>query len=595
MKRFLRYTNLRPRLQAYFLMLSVIPVLLVGIVAYSVSAKVIMDTTQEKTVNAIDMLCASIDELFFEVQNLCKNTAEDITMQRLMRRKFENIKEQYSADLEGSMELAFSVASTDSVFGLYVIGENGGKYKSNAASFIVENSLERPWYRRVFEGNQPVWFPIHQYSYAVKTIDDSYLSVGVPFVDKASGDACGIVMADIEVKQLERIIERGVNGQESIYLLNEDGNIMYSRGTLLDGKNLEEEIIRETVMQANLVSGESALLPNKDYLMVCRPLAQSGFKIMGVIPKSQIRKSTDFVAAAMGMALLVVIVASILGGVYVADTVTRPIRKLEKIMIQVESGDLSVRMHSKYNDEIGRMSKSFDAMLDETQKLIDQVIQEQKKLRQSELKVLQAQITPHFLYNSLDSVRWLLRLGKVEQAEQMLEALSTLFMVALSRGKEVISIKDEIRHVTSYLIIESMIYSKKIQYTIEVEPEIESYKTLKLLLQPLVENAIYHGIKSKNGMGEICVCVVEEKNGISLTVRDTGVGMSEEQVKILQEELDTLQKPQTIQKGYGLFNVNERVKLFYGSEYGVKVTSCQGEWTEVSIRIPKVTGDEENV
>lgn len=595
MRKSLRYTNLRPRLQAYFLILSVIPVLLVGIVAYSVSARVIMNTTQEKTVNAIDMLCASIDELFLEVQNLCQNTAEDITMQRLMRRDFENIKEQYSADLEGSMELAFSVASSDNVFGLYVIGENGGKYKSNAASFIVENSLERPWYRKVLEGDKPVWFPIHQYSYAVKTIDDSYLSVGVPFIDKASGDVCGVVMADIEVKQLEKIIERGLNGQESIYLLNEEGNIMHRWDTLLNEESPKDEMIQRAVMQANLMSGESALLPNSDYLMVCRPLAQSGFKIMGVIPKSQIRRSTDFVAAAMGISLLVVIIASILGGMYVADTVTRPIRKLEKIMIQVESGDLSVRMHSKYNDEIGRMSNSFDAMLDKTQRLIDQVVQEQKKLRQSELKVLQAQITPHFLYNSLDSVRWLLRLGKVKQAEQMLEALSTLFMVALSRGKEVISIRDEIRHVTSYLVIESMIYSKKIQYTIEVEPEIESYKTLKLLLQPLVENAIYHGIKNKDGVGEICVCVVEEKSGISLAVRDTGIGMSRKQVETLQKSLDTLQRPQTSQKGYGLFNVNERVKLFYGAEYGVKVDSRQGEWTEVSIYIPKVTGEEDDV
>ena len=199
------------------------------------------------------------------------------------------------------------------------------------------------------------------------------------------------------------------------------------------------------------------------------------------------------------------------------------------------------------------------------------------------------------MYNSLDSVRWLLRLSKVNQAQQMLEALSTLFMVALSGGREVIPIRDEIRHVTSYLIIESMIYSKKIQYVIEVEPQLESYKTLKLLLQPLVENAVYHGIKPKNGAGEILVCVVEEGEEITLTVRDTGVGMSPEQVRAMQAGLDTLQRPDTGEKGYGLFNVNERVRLFYGPSYGVQVRSCQDQWTEVSIRIPKVTGEAAHV
>lgn len=595
MRKLLRHMDLRPRLQFYFLLLSVIPMLLVGLLAYGVSARVIMAATQEKTVAAIDMVCAAIDEMFFEVQTLCQNTAEDITMQRLMRRQFSDIKEQYSADLEGSMDLAFSVASRDNLFGLYVIGENGGKYKSNAASFKVENVRERPWYRRVFEGSQPVWFPIHQYSYAVKTIDDSYLSVGVPFVDKASGDVCGIVMADIEVKQLETLMERGLAGQGDMYLLDEAGRIMHRRVTLPRGERPQDGAVEAAVARAQLVFGQSALLPHRDFLMVCRPLAQSGFKIVGAIPKGQITRSTDSVAVAVGVALLVVIAASILSGMYVSDTVTRPLRKLEKIMAQVESGDLSVRMHSKYHDEIGRMSNSFDAMLDETQRLIDQVVNEQKKLRQSELKVLQAQITPHFLYNSLDSVRWLLRLSKVNQAQQMLEALSTLFMVALSGGREVIPIRDEIRHVTSYLIIESMIYSKKIQYVIEVEPQLESYKTLKLLLQPLVENAVYHGIKPKNGAGEILVCVVEEGEEITLTVRDTGVGMSPEQVRAMQAGLDTLQRPDTGEKGYGLFNVNERVRLFYGPSYGVQVRSCQDQWTEVSIRIPKVTGEAAHV
>lgn len=581
--------DLRPRLQLYFLLLSVIPVLLVGILAYSVSANVIMITTQEKTVTYIDMVCAAIDEMFFKVQTLCQNTAEDIAMQRLMRRQFSNVQEQYSADLEGSMALAFSTASQDNLFGLYVIGENGGKYKSNAASFKMEAAQERPWYQQIFHSEQPVWFPIHQYSFVVKTIDDSYLSVGVPFVDKASGNPCGVVMADIEIKRVEALIERNLSEQGNMYLLDENNRIMHRMVALPQAECPNDATVENTVAKAQLTSGHSALLPHEEYLMVCRSLAQSGFTIAYVIPKAQIRRSTDSVAIAVGVALLIVIATSIFSGMYVSDTVTRPLRKLEKIMAQVESGDLSVRMHARYHDEIGRMSNTFDSMLDETQRLLDQVVTEQKELRQAELKVLQAQIRPHFLYNSLDSVRWLLRLGKSEQAQQMLDALSTLFMIALSGGQDVISIRDEVRYITSYLLIESMIYSKKIQYTIEMDPEVESYKTLKLILQPLVENAIYHGIKPKDGLGEITVCVVDEGEQISLTVRDTGVGMSLEQVEAMQQDLDMLKRPEIKQKGYGLFNVNERVKLFYGFEYGVRIRSCRNQWTEISIHIPKVS------
>ena len=276
------------------------------------------------------------------------------------------------------------------------------------------------------------------------------------------------------------------------------------------------------------------------------------------------------------LVLLIIAFSSLYVAMLISQSVYKPVQILYRMMEEVENGDFSVRYTYHSSDEFGRLGKNFNQMLERIQKLISQIYEEQKKLKNSELKALQAQIQPHFLYNSLDSVMWLLRMDKNRDAEKMLNELSTLFKISLSKGNEIITIEEELRHISSYLFITNMIYSKKFEYAIECDPVLYSYRTLKLLLQPLAENAIAHAIPMPGQKVFIQVRIYEDEDSL---------------VK-LQQQLGTAAHPDHRDSGYGLYNVNERIHILFGSSYGLTVTSEPDFGTEVTVKIPKLKGDD---
>lgn len=228
-------------------------------------------------------------------------------------------------------------------------------------------------------------------------------------------------------------------------------------------------------------------------------------------------------------------------------------------------------------------------------KLVDSIYDKQELLRKSEFKALQAQINPHFLYNSLDSIIWLLRMDRTNEAIVILQNLIVLFRIFLSKGHEVIPVRQEVRHLDSYLQIQSMRYSRKFTYTVDVPEEYKDFYTLKLILQPLVENSIYHGMSAEHGSIHIHVSLIMGKDTLTFRVEDTGQGMSEEQLERLRESIQVQAKREEDvlassekEGGYGLQNVNERIKIYFGAQYGLSIESKQGEGTTVNVVIPKI-------
>ena len=278
---------------------------------------------------------------------------------------------------------------------------------------------------------------------------------------------------------------------------------------------------------------------------------------------------------------------------FVSGRALKPLRSFASQVERVQLNNLAdMRIDEDAISEFRQLSRSFNQMLERIQKLISQIYEEQKKLKNSELKALQAQIQPHFLYNSLDSVMWLLRMDKNRDAEKMLNELSTLFKISLSKGNEIITIEEELRHISSYLFITNMIYSKKFEYAIECDPVLYSYRTLKLLLQPLAENAIAHAIPMPGQKVFIQVRIYEDEDSLVLSVQDISRGIDQETLEKLQQQLGTAAHPDHRDSGYGLYNVNERIHILFGSSYGLTVTSEPDFGTEVTVKIPKLKGDD---
>lgn len=595
MKKFFRQLSFRRKLLISFVTLSCIPVLLVGFAAYHLYTNFIINMTEKSSVETIDLVCDDIDSLLDDTWSLCNMLTGDIKIQKYLRMHFPSISEQYSNDLAGSMELASISTYRKDIFGVYVLGQNGGRYKSNYYSFKSEDQRETTWYKAIAGSGEAAWFPSHEGSFIVRSsLSDNFITVGLPVVDKASGMVNGIVAADIKEDTITQKIKHSLSNGV-ICIIDQEGNILFRSNAGNDLHypiDISEGLVSNILESTGTTVGKSMVVPDPRYLVVSRTLMNSDWRIAGIIDRGFLTQSSKDITHIVMLLLLIIAFSSLYIAMLISQSVYKPVKILCKMMEDVEDGDFSVRFTHPSSDEFGRLGKNFNQMLERIQKLISQIYEEQKKLKNSELKALQAQIQPHFLYNSLDSVMWLLRMDKNRDAEKMLSELSTLFKISLSKGNEIITIEEELRHISSYLFITNMIYSKKFEYAIECDPVLYSYKTLKLLLQPLAENAIAHAIPLPGQKIFIQVRIYEEPGSLVLSVQDISRGMDRETLVSLEKQLDTSVQPDRRESGYGLYNVNERIHILFGNSYGLTITSEPDFGTEVCLRIPKLKGDD---
>lgn len=283
----------------------------------------------------------------------------------------------------------------------------------------------------------------------------------------------------------------------------------------------------------------------------------------------------------------VLVTASLFLSVLIPNSIVRPIYDLNDVTKQVAKGDLSVRANVAYGVEVRQLGESLNIMIEQIDKLLTAVKVDEKNLRQAELELLQAQINPHFLYNTLDTIIWLAESGKQNEVVDLVESLSDFFRTSLSRGDGLVTLREEERHMRSYLQIQHVRYRDILEYEIDIPEGLKETILPKITLQPIIENALYHGIKNRRGMGRIVVKAYKENGDMVILVSDNGIGITDERLSEIREMLDeTKQSERSKNDSYGLFNVNERIKLKFGEKYGISIASTYQEGTCVKIRIP---------
>ncbi|MCQ2538230.1 MAG: histidine kinase [Lachnospiraceae bacterium] len=281
---------------------------------------------------------------------------------------------------------------------------------------------------------------------------------------------------------------------------------------------------------------------------------------------------------------IVILILIIVLSYIIPRSIIRPITEITQVTDDFASGNLSARAKEYEGDEAKVLADSINVMIDKINQLLVQIKAEQLSLRKAEFELLQAQINPHFLYNTLDAIVWLAESGEQEKVVQMVENLSGFFRTSLSQGKEVVPVADEIGHITNYLSIQKVRYHDILNFDIDIADEILRCEIPKLTLQPFVENALYHGIKEKRGGGTISVTGRKEGDMCVFEIRDDGKGMTAERLATVRAELDSsAQKEKSI---YGLYNVNQRIRLNYGSNYGITLESEEGVGTLARIILP---------
>jgi two-component system, sensor histidine kinase YesM len=269
-----------------------------------------------------------------------------------------------------------------------------------------------------------------------------------------------------------------------------------------------------------------------------------------------------------------------------------PIKRLHDVTTTITKDDLQVLVTRKNADEIAELGLSFNIMIGKIRELLAAKIKEQESLKKAELRALQAQINPHFLYNTLDTIIWMAEAQQTEQVVQLVSALSNFFRISLSKGRDWITIGEEIERTRSYLTIQKMRYRDILDFRIEVDDAVANNTILKLILQPLVENALYHGIKNKRSGGEITVRARQNGDGqIVLEVEDNGIGFTPERLAHVRVQIGDDSDEIRLESGFGIDNVNKRVKLLYGRQYGLSIESAHQVGTRVTLVIPAITGE----
>lgn len=425
-------------------------------------------------------------------------------------------------------------------------------------------------------------------SHVQNLVDGEYkwvISISKAITNPETGDVTGVMVIDLNYRSIEAICENAQLGKNGyIYLIDSNQNIIFHPQQHLVYSGIKSEEIK-SVLQLDDETPYMRASDSNIYLRHYSPLTD--WSAVGVVNTEELtRNKSGTIRYYVILSCVSILFASVIA-VLLSTTITRPIKKLENTMHKVEEGDLSIRSEITINNEIGHLSETFNNMVSRIKQLMEQAVSAEEQKRQIEIKALQAQINPHFLYNTLDTIIWMSASGKNDEVVKVTSALARLFRTSVSNGDSLVSVAMEVQNIESYLTIQKMRYKDKLSYQIDIPAELTALKTPKLILQPIVENAVYHGIKLAPGGGEIRIGARREKEMLVFTVEDNGVGMT-------QQQLDTIfiHKEDT-DHGIGVINVNNRLRLLFGERYGLRYTSSPGAGTKVELCLPLIEGGEE--
>ena len=369
-----------------------------------------------------------------------------------------------------------------------------------------------------------------------------------------------------------------------IYIISNDGGLVYHpKQRIMDDVLIHEDIagVNEHVFGSYISSFEG-----RDRLTIIQTVGQTRWRLVGIAFMDELLEPLKPFRITLVIIMLLSIIALIALSSSISRYITKPLRELEMNMRRIQTGDFSYTATSEGSKEVESLSRSFSLMIVKIEELMDKVRTTEALKRQRELDALQAKINPHFLYNTLDSVVWMAEAGDNQGVVKMITALASLFRISIAKGHDTITLKEELSHVESYLDIQSMRYKDKFRFTIDLPENLENAPTIKLIIQPIVENSIYHGIKYLQEEGLIEIRVREKNDDIEIIVRDNGIGMDEETRASLLSKDSRKKHVSSDSNGIGLANIDERLKLSYGGSYGLVIKSELDEGTTVIITIP---------
>lgn len=493
-----------------------------------------------------------------------------------------------NADVGESVELLYN-ANQDKVVNIALFDMKGEVVYGVPSSTAKKNSSPRKekWYLDAASNIENLHFSLPYVQNIFDTPDASYrwvvsLSRYVELEHEGKVED-GILLVDMNFSGIEQILKNVNLGSSAyLYLMDQNGEIIYHPRQQLLYSGLAEEDNRHVKDYED--GGYVIEFQGRQRLNTVKTVGYTGWKLVAVVPMEEVVSSYQDLRYYILILSVCLIIVLIWVSTVVSEKLTIPIERLEDSVESLEAGNLETEIAISGSEEIRHLGKSVQSMVNQMKRLMEEIVMEQEMKRRTEFEALETQINPHFLYNTLDSIVWMIENGKNEGAVKMVTSLARLFRISI-RGRSIVPVRDELAHAEYYLAIQNIRYKNKFAYSVEVKEDVKDYATVKLILQPMIENSINHGMAhmEKDDGGGIIVRAYTDGDNLIMEVEDNGCGMTQERISQI---LNGGEYVRSKAGGIGVGNVNERIRLHFGREYGVEIISEPDEGTIMRMRMP---------
>lgn len=555
-----RFFPLQIKILLLSLFVVIIPITTLGIISLNQTSQIMQQKISLSNMNTVEQIGDNIE---FIVQNV-----HDISLYLIQNenvRTYFNLRENESLDtiyhnklkIENDLEQLISPKIfIDSIYikGVNNLELNTEDHRNDLGSETVRRSAELY--------GKPFWYLDTVYDYKNRPI--KVLSMVRSIYDTSNiTRKLAVMKINVNADAFYNIYkDKMIVENDEFFVLDNNDTIISATSSDKVGNTFDYSMFSKSRLNSDLGYFQIKF-KGLVYLVTYYKLGTNGWKIINIVPLKQLLKDNTKVQDDLIITIIICFAVCAAIITFFSERILARLKKLSKLMEKVENEDFDVYIEPKGNDEITRLYHSFNRMSAKLKELIQKVYSVQLKQREAELMALQAQINPHFLYNTLDNIYWMGRMEKAFETSKMVEALSKLFRQSLNNGEETTKVRNEIDHIRNYIIIQQIRYKDKITFSLNVEDDTLDYLTIKFVLQPLVENAIVHGCRDQDKCGMIDISVFKENGKLLFKVEDNGVGVDLDEINRLLEEPDG-------KRGMAIKNVNDRIQLFFGDEYGLK-------------------------
>ncbi|WP_433707819.1 cache domain-containing sensor histidine kinase [Paenibacillus illinoisensis] len=591
-----RNMNLRTKLLVLFVVLTLLPLSLQGVVNYYHFSQTIDRKTEQFTIDMIRQINTNLNRLLKDFERISLLPLYDQTVLSILGKYNAPMGTATWARSDDylKMKLYTSGQAYDrpEIRGIHLIS-NSGILFSNLDSLAVKpvwDSRQDHWFAEL-DGSEGEWrlLPPHHPSYYTDKVEEAYISVARELRDPGTLKRLGYILIDIRLDAFRQLLSN-LNFEEnaSLMIVDSKQRLVFER-TSLGGKSTYNQLLQLEQLQ-DYAGNQKVELDGSSYLYVRHHSNYSGLSVISLTPISVIQKeSGKMLSFTFGFAILCMVGVAILAAL-ISYRVTRPLISLKQNMIRVEQGDFTQRVASFGSDEFGQIGRGFNRMMEEIHRLFNEVFLLGIREREAELSALQSQIHPHFIYNTLESINMMAIRRKHAEVSSMVTALGKLLRYTIDKVDRIVLLQEELAFVQSYVRIQQVRYNGRLQVIFEVEEEVMDGLIPKLILQPLVENAVYHGIEGQEDGGMIWISALKFDQELLLTVRDNGKGLSQEEIDQWNESFSQLPSSEFLRCNagghLGLTNIAQRLHLIYGQGASLSVDGSLGQGLAVTITIP---------